>query len=250
MPSCSDQAPCMSVRRSRRSLTAWFWPTSAVAQQVLAGLSRLIVSGEPVAVIGQSAANRGRLPAESEPLLERNRLGRLACASTLLVIGIAGAAHQARAQIRPPDLVRYLFSTFQPKTGAMHLLASRDLQHWSMVGASAVYEDPKGYAPGVHDPWIMRYRDGRFYVAYTTSAPDSFAITAATDLAAWSLTTRVPTGAIGVIRHTWSPEWFVDTDGSSIFSSVPIPPPPTSTFKSMRRIRSSRENLADAGQRR
>lgn len=93
----------------------------------------------------------------------------------------------------------------------MLTLRSRDLQHWYKTGG--FYTDPEGYAVGVHDPSIINYRDGRYYIAYTTSKPASFGIAVSSDLNHWAFLRRISTDGISGVKHTWAPEWFSDNDG-------------------------------------
>jgi hypothetical protein len=79
------------------------------------------------------------------------------------------------------------------------------------------YTGPTGF---LRDPSIMKYTDGKFYVAFTTPPSlsccgdeTSFAIASSSDLRTWKTVTQVACGIAGT-KNVWAPEWFKDLDGT------------------------------------
>lgn len=124
------------------------------------------------------------------------------------------AADAVTGSVSRAGSLQWLMATFQATTSNMWLAASSDLKNWQTIGANQVYDDPGGFAIGVHDPSIYRHSDGNYYVVYTTGTGNSFGLAVSSDLVNWSLVQRVSTAAISGVQHTWAPEWFVDSDGS------------------------------------
>jgi hypothetical protein len=96
------------------------------------------------------------------------------------------------------------------------IYTSNDALNWTLLSDTG-YTGPTGF---MRDPSIMRHTDGKYYVAFTTppdlsccSAEQSFSIGTSSNLKDWTTITTVPCGVAGT-KNTWSPEWFVDTDGS------------------------------------
>ncbi len=96
------------------------------------------------------------------------------------------------------------------------IYTSNDALNWTLLSDTG-YTGPTGF---MRDPSIMRHTDGRYYVAFTTppdlsccSAEQSFSIGSSSNLKDWTTIATVPCGVAGT-KNTWSPEWFVDTDGS------------------------------------
>jgi MYXO-CTERM domain-containing protein len=110
---------------------------------------------------------------------------------------------------------RYVFATFKGDTApgeALSIYTSTDATNFTLLADTGF----TGTSGTLRDPSIMRYVDGRYYVAYTdppTSSccgkEDHFSIAFSADLVHWTDLTRVPAGVVGV-AHTWAPEWFVD----------------------------------------
>jgi hypothetical protein len=113
----------------------------------------------------------------------------------------------------------YIFSCFNDDNSVpsdLHIYTSNDALNWTLL-YDTHYAGPTGF---MRDPSIMRYTDGKYYVAFTTppdlsccSSEQSFAIGSSSNLKDWTTIAVVPCGLAGV-TNTWSPEWFVDTDGS------------------------------------
>jgi hypothetical protein len=109
----------------------------------------------------------------------------------------------------------YVFSTFTGDALADEQLSnykSSDALDFTLV-AHTGFAGPSG---ALRDPSIMRYTDGRYYVAYTDpigagccGKEDHFSIASSDDLVHWTNLTTVPGGVPG-LAHVWAPEWFVD----------------------------------------
>ena len=119
---------------------------------------------------------------------------------------------------------RFILSTFKSDAVAdekLFIYDSTDGLNFNLVSATG-YSGP---SPGtLRDPSIIKYSDGRYYVAHTNpqgagccGKEDHFSIASSTDLVQWSQLTTVP-GAIPNRSHVWAPEWFID--GSAIHISA------------------------------
>ena len=96
------------------------------------------------------------------------------------------------------------------------IYSSNDALNWTLLSDTG-YTGPTGF---MRDPSIMRHTDGKYYVAFTTppdlsccSDEQSFSIGSSSNLKDWTTIATVPCGVAGT-KNTWSPEWFVDDDGS------------------------------------
>jgi hypothetical protein len=83
-----------------------------------------------------------------------------------------------------------------------------------------------GTSGTLRDPSIMKYKDGKYYVAYTNpptasccGKADHFSIASSTDLKTWSAVTTVASGVSGV-AHTWAPEWFIDGTTVNVIANI------------------------------
>lgn len=111
----------------------------------------------------------------------------------------------------------YVFSTFWEAAGSSLIIyKSTDDLNWTQVSNSGF----AGPTQNLRDPSIMKYSDGKYYVAFTTpegkgccGADLSFSIAVSSDLMQWSTYTTIPSG-IPNTKTTWAPEWFKDFDGS------------------------------------
>jgi hypothetical protein len=113
----------------------------------------------------------------------------------------------------------YILSCFDDNNthpSDLMIYTSNDALNWTLLSDTG-YTGPTGF---MRDPSIMRHTDGKYYVAFTTP-PDlgccgpekSFSIGSSSNLKDWTTIATVPGGIPGA-KNTWSPEWFVDTDGS------------------------------------
>jgi hypothetical protein len=96
------------------------------------------------------------------------------------------------------------------------IYTSSDALNWTLLYDTG-YTGPTGF---MRDPSIMRHTDGKYYVAFTTppdlgccGSQQSFSIGSSSNLKDWTTIATVASGIQGT-KNTWSPEWFVDTDGS------------------------------------
>ena len=113
----------------------------------------------------------------------------------------------------------YILSCFNDDNSVpstLMIYTSNDALNFTLLYDTG-YAGPSGF---MRDPSIMRHTDGKYYVAFTTppdlsccGAEQSFAIGSSSNLKDWTTIAVVPCGLAGV-TNTWSPEWFVDSDGS------------------------------------
>lgn len=137
----------------------------------------------------------------------------------------AGAALSLLLTSGRADAYGYVFSTFKGDDAAgmkLSIYTSADALNFTLL-ADTGFGGPVGY---LRDPSIMKYIDGKYYVAYTDPPADSccgkedhFSIAWSTDLTNWTNLTTVSAGVPGV-AHTWAPEWFVE--GSTVYVTANI----------------------------
>ncbi len=143
--------------------------------------------------------------------------------ANLIVAAIAGSF--AIGVAASASATRYVFATFKGDTApgeALSIYTSMDATNFTLLADTGF----TGTSGTLRDPSIMRYVDGRYYVAYTdppTSSccgkEDHFSIASSADLIHWTDVTRVPAGVAGV-AHTWAPEWFVDGAAVRIIANI------------------------------
>jgi hypothetical protein len=131
--------------------------------------------------------------------------------------GFSGAVTAGSTTGTDAGGLTYVFSTFWEASGSSLLIykAPDDLNFTEVSNSG--YAGP---TDNLRDPSIMKYSDGKYYVAFTTpegkgccGADLSFSIAVSPDLMTWTTFTTVPSGVPGT-QTTWAPEWFKDTDGS------------------------------------
>lgn len=107
----------------------------------------------------------------------------------------------------------YVLSFFRQEEGTLRLGISAAGAKWLITGP--LYTPPAGEGSVLHDPSIIKWTDGNYYICYTSgSAPNnSFGVARSPDLVNWTFVKSVAHGIAGG-NQTWAPEWFVDTDGS------------------------------------
>jgi hypothetical protein len=108
----------------------------------------------------------------------------------------------------------YIFSTFYSDATAgekLWIYTSTDATNFTLF-CNTGYSGPTGV---LRDPSIMKYTDGKYYIAFTTqswtTSSISFAIASSSDLANWTYLTTVDAGVTNTY-YTWAPEWFIDGD--------------------------------------
>jgi hypothetical protein len=138
--------------------------------------------------------------------------------------GIAGLA-SALFFSGPAMASGYVFSTFTGDDAAgmkLSIYTSADALYFTLL-SNTEFGGSSGY---IRDPSIMKYSDGKYYVAYTDPLTDSccgkedhFSIATSTDLVHWTNLTTVKAGVPGV-AHTWAPEWYIE--GETVYITANI----------------------------
>jgi hypothetical protein len=121
---------------------------------------------------------------------------------------------------------RYVFAAFKGDSAEnekLSIYTSSDGLNFALLSNTG-YSGPTGV---LRDPSLMKHSDGQYYVAYTVYSWDtestSFAIAKSPDLTHWTFLVSVPAQVTGA-KHTWAPEWFKDSDGSThVIVSVDSP---------------------------
>jgi MYXO-CTERM domain-containing protein len=113
----------------------------------------------------------------------------------------------------------YIFATFKGDDAAgmkLSIYTSADSTNFTLLSDTGF----GGNTNYIRDPSIMKYTDGKYYVAYTDpmtasccNPEDHFGIAVSSDLIHWTDFTTVKAGVPAVSR-TWAPEWFVEGDGT------------------------------------
>jgi MYXO-CTERM domain-containing protein len=145
---------------------------------------------------------------------------QIALASSLFMGLVLSAAGRAQAA------TRYVFATFKSDAVADEKLFtydSTDGLNFKLVSATG-YSGP---SPGtLRDPSIMRYADGKYYVAHTNPQgagccgnEDHFSIATSSDLVHWTQLTTVK-GRIANLAHVWAPEWFVEGSTVNVIANM------------------------------
>lgn len=118
----------------------------------------------------------------------------------------------------------YIFATFKGDAAAdekLWIYTSSDAVNFSLYSATG-YGGPTGV---VRDPSIMKYTDGKYYIAHTiqswNTSSTAFAIAVSSDLINWTHLTTVNAGVSGTY-YTWAPEWFIE--GSTVRIIVSLSP--------------------------
>lgn len=133
--------------------------------------------------------------------------------------GISGAAGVGGAAGAGGVSYPYIFSTFNDAwdgNTSLLIYTSKDALNFSLLTDTKYF----GASGSLRDPSIMKYSDGKYYVAYTTP-PDagccgpesSFSLAVSSDLEHWTTLTTVASG-IADVKNTWAPEFYADSDGT------------------------------------
>jgi hypothetical protein len=119
----------------------------------------------------------------------------------------------------------YVFSTFKGDDAAgmkLSIYTSSDSVNFTLLSDTG-FAGNTTYLP---DPSIMKYTDGRYYLAYTDpmsasccNPEDHFGIAVSADLTHWTDLATVKAGVAGVSR-TWAPEWFVEGGVVRIIANI------------------------------
>jgi hypothetical protein len=120
---------------------------------------------------------------------------------------------------------KFLFSTFKGDDAAgmkLSIYSSSDALNFTLLSDTGF----GGNTTYLRDPSIMKYSDGKYYVAYTdpTTASccnpeDHFGIAVSSDLIHWTNLTTVKAGVPNV-SHVWAPEWFIEGGVVRIIANI------------------------------
>jgi len=116
---------------------------------------------------------------------------------------------------QPAQATTYIFATFKGDDAAgmkLSIYTSTDSTNFTLLSDTGF----GGNTSYIRDPSIMKYSDGKYYIAYTdpTTASccnpeDHFGIAVSSDLIHWTDLTTVKAGVPNVSR-VWAPEWYVE----------------------------------------
>jgi MYXO-CTERM domain-containing protein len=119
----------------------------------------------------------------------------------------------------------YIFATFKGDDAAgmkLSIYTSTDSTTFTLLSDTG-FGGNTGY---IRDPSIMKYTDGKYYIAYTdpTTASccnpeDHFGIAVSSDLIHWSDLATVKAGVPNVSR-VWAPEWYVEGGVVRIIANI------------------------------
>ena len=108
----------------------------------------------------------------------------------------------------------WIMDAFVSGIEAIYQYGSSDGVHWRQISKTPIASETVRSA---RDPRRLEL-NGKHYVAYTTAGfvnGTSFRIIESSDLINWSETTEVDfTTFLPGVNRVWSPQWFVDTDGT------------------------------------
>ncbi len=155
----------------------------------------------------------------ASPLVTRHKslvtssMPLLAAILALLVLGTA-----ARAD-------RFLLATFNNGEQQLRILGSTNAADFTGYAQGIVYTPPPGN--NLRDPSIIHH-GGRYYLCHTAGnfgGVNYFSVLVSDNLQNWTHVTDASMAAIGDVRWTWAPEWFLDDDGSlHVFVSAATTP--------------------------
>jgi len=120
----------------------------------------------------------------------------------------------------PARADRFLLSTFNNGEQALRIFDSTNAATFVGHAQGIAYTAPPGN--NLRDPSIIHYR-GRYYICHTAGifgAVDYFSILVSDNLRDWTHLTDVSIAAIGNVKWTWAPEWFLDGDSLHVFVSA------------------------------
>lgn len=125
----------------------------------------------------------------------------------------------------PAYAATYIFSTFKGDTEPeekLSIYTSTDALNFTLLSDTGF----EGSSSTLRDPSIMKYSDGKYYVAYTNPPTasccgnaDHFSIAVSTDLVSWQDVATVSADVLGV-AHTWAPEWLVGDDVVKVIANI------------------------------
>ena len=145
------------------------------------------------------------------------QLRRILALATLTAVLFGG--------IQPAAASKYIFATFKGDDAAgmkLSIYTSTDSTNFALLSDTGF----GGNTSYIRDPSIMKYTDGKYYIAYTdpTTASccnpeDHFGIAVSSDLIHWTDLTTVKAGVANVSR-VWAPEWYVEGGVVRIIANI------------------------------
>lgn len=108
----------------------------------------------------------------------------------------------------------YVFTAFTSTSESnLYVYTSSDAIDFDLL-AGPTYTPATGL---IRDPSVI-YREGVYYIAYTTDwTGTNFAIASSTDMKSWTLLTTVSTASSVITPdNTWAPEFFLDPNDGSL----------------------------------
>jgi MYXO-CTERM domain-containing protein len=119
----------------------------------------------------------------------------------------------------------YIFATFKGDDAAgmkLSIYTSTDSITFTLLSDTGF----GGNTSYIRDPSIMKYTDGKYYIAYTDpmtasccNPEDHFGIAVSSDLIHWTDLTTVKAGVPSVSR-VWAPEWYVEGGVVRIIANI------------------------------
>jgi hypothetical protein len=119
----------------------------------------------------------------------------------------------------------YIFATFKGDDAAgmkLSIYTSTDSINFTLLSDTGF----GGNTSYIRDPSIMKYTDGKYYIAYTDpmsasccNPEDHFGIAVSADLIHWTDLTTVKAGVPSVSR-TWAPEWYLEAGVVRIIANI------------------------------
>lgn len=123
----------------------------------------------------------------------------------------------------PARATTFIYATFTDDTGPgmkLKIYTSTDAVNYTLLQNTGF---PSGY---LRDPSIMKWTDGKYYVAYTNPQTASccgpenhFSIASSPDLKTWTAVTTVPAGVTGAV-HVWAPEWYIEGGVARVIANI------------------------------
>jgi hypothetical protein len=141
---------------------------------------------------------------------------------TKFKVGVLAACWLA---VAPAQADRFLLATFNNGEQQLRILGSTNAADFTGYAQGIVYTPPPGN--NLRDPSIIHHH-GRYYLCHTAGnfgGTNYFSVLVSDNLTNWSRITDVSMAAVGDVRWTWAPEWFLDDDGSlHVFVSASTTP--------------------------
>ena len=145
------------------------------------------------------------------------RIGRI-LGLVMLSTVLLGGSRRATA-------TTYIFATFKGDDAAgmkLSIYTSTDSINFTLLSDTGF----GGNTSYIRDPSIMKYTDGKYYIAYTDpmsasccNPEDHFGIAVSADLIHWTDLTTVKAGVPSVSR-TWAPEWYLEAGVVRIIANI------------------------------